>query len=161
MTTEIPHELRDELVEPFGYTPAQYAAMCERYHALKTVLAYVIEGGETVKKYELEREAKALNDVLHKRVETHGPIHVEGLPPLILQERSERWLRADALIAEAMRGDRRAARLLQELIVGGLLTVKWTVADALKKAGQLQGLSEYEVRGNGTPALTFDRRPGA
>lgn len=147
-----------ELAEAFQHSPSDYADMCARYYALKTVLAYVIEGGEVVKKWDHNREEEALNGVLRKRVEEKGPIHVEGLPPLILEPSSTTHLRLDALVHDVLSGDPKATALLDELERGGLIDVKWGACKALQKAGQLRGLKGYTYEGHGTPRLKFDKR---
>jgi hypothetical protein len=94
-----------------------------------------------------------LNDYVKyflERDEEHA-LFVEGVGEARLQPRDKRTVRIAAIFAEE-------PGLFDELLQKGALTVDLGVADALMKAGQLQGLSKFIVRGEGTPALVIDRK---
>jgi hypothetical protein len=154
--------LSGELAEAIKPTPQQVADWTVRYHQLKNV-KHITDDGEVLTDYKWKLEMEQLAAALKPYVESDGPVEVEGLPPLILRPSRRRALRFDLLVTEAL-GEPGAAKdkaltLIDELVRGGLLDVKWTLADALVKTGHLFGISGYVVEGHGTPALMFDKRP--
>jgi hypothetical protein len=145
-------EAGEALKEALELTHLEAVEKMERYHALKEA-KFVTADGEILTSGELDRELTALNIELKGYIERTGePLTREGLPDLVVQPRSTSWYRLPLMMQED-------PAMLDFLMEHGLLTVKSDAKKLAATSPALMGLSKYEVRGEGTAALTFDRRP--
>ncbi len=90
--------------------------------------------------------------ILMDWIKEHGPIQVEGLPALDIQEVRSGWSWDCKSMAEAEPAE------FKRLLELGAITINTQVADALMKAGQISGMHRrFGIQGS-QERLEFERQ---
>jgi len=135
-----------ETLEPDAHV---VALMASRLAALKGA-KYITTDGDVLTKYQWEKEQADLDGQLRPYIEKHGPIEVEGLPPLVLQPRSKKWYRLPLMLREH-------PEMVDFLMEQGLLDVRADARKLAETSPQLAQLKKYAVEGAATSALMFEK----
>lgn len=130
-------------------SPKEAAIAARRYSQLKSV-RYVTADGEILSADELKRETEYLNALLKRAIEEHGPLDVEGVGLLKIQERSGGMAYdLEALYAHDLPT---FVRMLEK----GCLSVNAKVLAEQVKAGNIATAPKGMALA-GTPALIIER----
>lgn len=150
MTTQVDRMTPEEMAEAImTLSPSQAAAVASRYAALKGA-AYVTKDGDVLDAATYKRELELAHEQLKRFIEKDGPLVVEGVGTLRMQDRALGWSWDCKSMAE---NDMKTFARLLEM---GAVTLDSKVALALEEAGQVTGFKGYGLRGN-TTALVIDR----
>ena len=142
MTQELADALKD-------ISPSEAARVASRYAALKDFV-YVTADGDKLDAKAYDLEVEYCRELIKRYVEKHGPLTVEGVGTLRLQDRALAWNWDVRSLAE---NDPATFARLLEL---GCVTLNTKVADAQEKAGNVTGFRGYGHRG-GTSALVIQK----
>jgi hypothetical protein len=139
----------DEFEEAGRLTHREAAAKAREYWLLKQA-AWVTEDGEKLTQDAMSKQLRALNADIKAYIEGSGePLAVEGLPPLVLQQKSGETVDVKSL---AEHSPATFARLLES---NGFLP-NMEVLKALEKANLIDNVPRMPVAL--TPSLVFDKR---
>lgn len=130
-------------------SPKQAADVAARYAAMKDY-AYITADGDKLSPKDYDIELEYHHEVLKRYVEQHGPLALEGIGTLRLQERRTAMTWDCKALAE---NDMDTFMRLLEL---GCVTLDKRLADAQEKAGNVTSFQQYGHAG-GTVALVIDR----
>lgn len=138
----------EEFEEATRLTPKQAADLARQYWQLKQA-RWVTDDGEILTQDQMAKRTRQLNEQLKAHIQREGVLDVEGIPPLMVQERSTETI--DILsLAEYDR-----ATFDQLLHANGLLP-NMEVVKGLERANLIGKVRRMPV--GGTPALVFDKR---
>lgn len=138
-----------ELADAMTPTAKDAAEWAGEYWLRKNPEDVILKDGEKCGYYDNEKQAKRLNEALKEYIAQHGPIEVEGLPPLVLQPSTSNVVDVKSLADHDV-------NTFNRLLDMGLLRVDMNALDAAEKAGLITGVPKMPI-GN-TPRLVFDKR---
>lgn len=138
-----------ELADSMSPTAKDAAKWAQEYWLRKNPEDVILKDGDRCGYYDNERQAKRLNAALKDYIAAHGPLEVEGLPPLILQPTMSQTVDVKSL---ADNDHRTFIRLIEM----GLLRVDMAALEAAEKAGLITGVPKMPI--GGAVRLVWDKR---
>lgn len=141
--------LSQKLADELRTSPSEAARYAARYHALKDA-RWVTADGDILSQTEYDNELLFLSKKLKEYIEEHGPLEVEGKPDLYLEPRSDtKW---------DVQGMYHSDKLtFERMLMLGCFKGDNTIISQQRKAGNIVTGKNWEIPGQGTPALK--RRP--